>query len=99
MPFCCQELTADFLRLLQCAARFGDDLCIHANKDIVSWETRCCADMQWELAVTNSSKSAYCLFSLLPSFFSKFRAVGTAEQQRRGVNCQLYVKVSLLGTG
>lgn len=26
----------DFNRLLQCAAKFGDELCISANKDIVS---------------------------------------------------------------
>lgn len=48
---------------------------------------------QWELSVTNSSKSAYCLFSLTPSFFSRFKAHGDAARQRRGVKCQLYVKV------
>lgn len=52
---------------------------------------------QWELSVTNSSKSAYCLFSLTPSFFSRFKAHGDAARQRRGVKCQLYVKVGGAG--
>jgi hypothetical protein len=30
------ELTiSDFVRLLQCASRYGEELCIHANKDHV----------------------------------------------------------------
>jgi cell cycle checkpoint control protein RAD9A len=49
---------------------------------------------QWELSVTNSSKSAFCLFTLKPSFFSRYKATGTPDQQRRGVKCQLYAKVS-----
>ncbi|KAL1408287.1 hypothetical protein Q8F55_005093 [Vanrija albida] len=74
----------NFVKLLQCAARYGDELCMHANKEI------------WELAATNSSKSAYCLVSLQPAFFSKYRPLGSAAEQRRGVKCQLYVK-SILG--
>jgi cell cycle checkpoint control protein RAD9A len=48
---------------------------------------------QWDLSVTNTSKSAFCLFTLLPSFFFRYKALGTAEQRRRGVKCKLYVKV------
>jgi hypothetical protein len=44
--------------------------------------------------VTNSSKSAYSLVTLQPAFFSKYRPLGNAAEQRRGVKCQLYVKVS-----
>ncbi|WOO77659.1 Cell cycle checkpoint control protein RAD9A [Vanrija pseudolonga] len=77
----------NFVRLLQCAARYGDELCMHANKEI------------WELAVTNSSKSAFSLVTLQPAFFSKYRPLGNAAEQRRGVKCQLYVKsiISVLG--
>lgn len=57
---------------------------------------RCNPDKQWELAVTNSSKSAYCLFTLKPAFFSRYKSLGTAAQQRRCVECKLYVKVSHL---
>lgn len=76
------SLTADFVRLLQCASRFGDDLCIHAR------------DTKWELAVTNSSKSAYSRFTLEPAFFSRYRPLGKKVQQAKGVKCQLYVRVS-----
>lgn len=81
------------MRLLQCAARFGDDLCMHATKEQVRYNCRCDTDVQWELSVTNSSQSAYCLFTLLPSFFYRYHALGNAEQQRRGVKCKLYAKV------
>lgn len=30
------ELTPDFVRLLQCAAKYGDDLCMHATVNSVS---------------------------------------------------------------
>ncbi|KAL7424963.1 hypothetical protein Q5752_000650 [Cryptotrichosporon argae] len=69
-----------FVRLLQCAARFGDDLCMHADKNV------------WELAVTNSSKSAHCQFTLNRDFFSRYAATGSAAQQKRGVKCKLLVK-------
>ncbi|ORX37984.1 Rad9-domain-containing protein [Kockovaella imperatae] len=72
----------NFIRLLQCAAKFGDDLNIHANKDL------------WELAVTNSTRSAFCLFKLRPSFFCRYKALGAPSEQRKGVTCQLLVKVS-----
>lgn len=31
------QLTEDFLRMLQCASKFGDDLHMHAHKEMVSW--------------------------------------------------------------
>lgn len=44
--------------------------------------------------MTNSTKSAYVCFTLEPSFFSKYKAVGDPTEQRRGVKCQLYAKVT-----
>lgn len=44
--------------------------------------------------MTNSTKSAYCLFKLQPRFFSRWKALGSPRAQRRGVQCQLLVKVS-----
>ena len=35
-PFWRQLMSPDFIRLLQCASKFGDELNIHANKDLVS---------------------------------------------------------------
>ena len=78
-----------------------------ANKDmvsIVSSFTRMGksvaerADHQWELAVTNSTKSAFCLFKLKPKFFCRYRALGNNALQRRGVKCQLLVKVGYLSS-
>jgi hypothetical protein len=43
--------------------------------------------------VTNSSKSAFCLFKLQPRFFSRYKALGTPSEQRKGVKCKLLVKV------
>lgn len=44
--------------------------------------------------MTNSTKSAFCLFKLKPSFFCRFKALGdTTVSRRRGVKCQLLVKV------
>ncbi|WWD20083.1 hypothetical protein CI109_104557 [Kwoniella shandongensis] len=71
-----------FVRLLQCASKFGDDLHIHASPKA------------WELSVTNSSKSAFCLFKLDKSFFCRWE-----PKQRKGVKCRLLVKsvLSVLG--
>ncbi|ORY34976.1 Rad9-domain-containing protein [Naematelia encephala] len=77
----------NFVRLLQCASKFGDDLNIHANKDL------------WEMAVTNSSKSAFCLFKLRKEFFCRWKPQGTSVQQRRGVKCRLLVKSVLAVLG
>ncbi|WVF68677.1 hypothetical protein IAT40_003449 [Kwoniella sp. CBS 6097] len=49
-----------FIRLLQCAAKYGDDLNIHATPKV------------WEMSATNSSKSAFCLFKLDKSFFCRW---------------------------
>ena len=51
--------------------------------------------------MTNSTKSAFCLFKLYyrprsaeNSFFSRYKSLGTTEvQKRKGVKCQLLVKV------
>ncbi|WVW86639.1 hypothetical protein I302_108692 [Kwoniella bestiolae CBS 10118] len=51
-----------FLRLLQCASKYGDDLNIHASHKA------------WELAVTNANKSAFCLFKLDKKFFYRWSA-------------------------
>ncbi|GMK57477.1 hypothetical protein CspeluHIS016_0403110 [Cutaneotrichosporon spelunceum] len=69
-----------FTRLIQCAAKYGDDLCMNAAGD------------SWELIVTNSTKSAYVCFALKPAFFSRYKASGSTAEQRRGVKCQLYAK-------
>ncbi|KAK8849459.1 hypothetical protein IAR55_004792 [Kwoniella newhampshirensis] len=71
-----------FVRLLQCASKYGDDLNMHASPKA------------WELSVTNSSKSAFCLFKLDKSFFCRWE-----PKQRRGVKCRLLVKsvLSVLG--
>ncbi|WRT69439.1 uncharacterized protein IL334_006425 [Kwoniella shivajii] len=54
-----------FMRLLQCAAKYGDDLNIHATSKI------------WEMSATNSSKSAFCLFKLDKSFFCRWDHTGS----------------------
>lgn len=46
------------------------------------------------MAVHNSSKTAYCHFTLSPDFFSKYKIDGTPAQQREGIKCMLHVKVS-----
>ncbi|OCF61730.1 hypothetical protein L486_01390 [Kwoniella mangroviensis CBS 10435] len=71
-----------FLRLLQCAAKYGDDLNIHASHRV------------WELSVTNSNKSAFCLFKLDKTFFDRWSA-----KSRRGIKCQLLVKSVLAVLG
>jgi hypothetical protein len=104
----------DFARLLQCASKFGDDLHMCANKEMVRvgiavlptlnvldgesiyYRPRVLldADAQWELAVTNSTKSAFCLFKLKPEFFCRYKALGVNNvAKRKGVKCQLLVKV------
>jgi hypothetical protein len=132
-----------FVRLLQCASKFGDDLHMHANRDLVSSPLAAGrqdgmspsatfysllsssllplppfyppADAvsppsshalsiqsnvpQWELAATNSTKSAFFLAKLRPKqgredgFFERYGALGSAVQQRSGVKCCVYVKV------
>lgn len=37
LPRSVPQLTEDFLRMLQCASKFGDDLHMHAHKEMVSW--------------------------------------------------------------
>ncbi|BEJ17581.1 hypothetical protein CspHIS471_0609820 [Cutaneotrichosporon sp. HIS471] len=69
-----------FTRLIQCAAKYGDDLCMNATSD------------SWELIVTNSTKSAYVCLALESAFFSRYKGSGSAAEQRRGVKCQLYAK-------
>ncbi|WWD04096.1 hypothetical protein V865_002161 [Kwoniella europaea PYCC6329] len=71
-----------FLRLLQCAAKYGDDLNIHASH------------RAWELSVTNSNKSAFCLFKLDKKFFNRWSA-----KSRKGIKCQLLVKSVLAVLG
>lgn len=57
--------------------------------------------LQWELAVTNSTKSAFFLAKLRPKhgvedgFFFRYKTTGSPVQQRRGVKCVLLVKVGL----
>lgn len=43
--------------------------------------------------MTNSTKSAYCLFKLQPNFFSRYKLRGSLPAQRKGVKCQLLAKV------
>ncbi|WVQ96212.1 hypothetical protein IAU59_003316 [Kwoniella sp. CBS 9459] len=71
-----------FVRLLQCAAKYGDDLNIHATPKV------------WEMSVTNSSKSAFCLFKLEKSFFCRWD-----PKTRKGVKCRLLVKSVLAVLG
>jgi len=75
---------------------------MHANKDVVSMSLAayCCipvsANGKWELAVTNANKSAFCLIKLKPKFFSRYKSLGdTPTERRKGVKCQLLVKVRL----
>ncbi|KAK4685786.1 hypothetical protein P7C73_g4354, partial [Tremellales sp. Uapishka_1] len=93
-----QNHLRDFVKILQCASKYGDELHMHAQKT------------RWELSVTNSSKSAYCLFKLehhesatkRPSgFFSKYKLSGNERQKRSGIKCQILVKsvLSVLGKG
>ncbi|OXG25321.1 cell cycle checkpoint control protein RAD9A [Cryptococcus neoformans Ze90-1] len=49
-----------FVRLLQCASKFGDDLHI------------CIGEGLWEMSAVDSSKSAFCLFKLSKDFFYKW---------------------------
>lgn len=49
-----------FVRLLQCASKFGDDLHI------------CIGEGLWEMSAVDSSKSAFCLFKLNKDFFYKW---------------------------
>ena len=44
--------------------------------------------------MTNSTKSAFFIAKLKPSFFSRYKPLGeTNVEKRRGVRCQLYAKV------
>ncbi|WWC73450.1 uncharacterized protein I206_107420 [Kwoniella pini CBS 10737] len=71
-----------FMRILQCASKYGDDLHIHATQ------------RHWELSVTNSSKSAFCLFKLDKSFFGRWNT-----RRRKSVKCKLLVKSVLAVLG
>ncbi|OCF37047.1 hypothetical protein I316_00952 [Kwoniella heveanensis BCC8398] len=71
-----------FTRLLQCAAKYGDDLNIHTTPKV------------WEMSVTNSSKSAFCLFKLEKSFFCRWD-----PKTKKGVKCRLLVKSVLAVLG
>lgn len=54
------------------------------------------ADRQLRLAVVNQTKSAFCLVTLEPEFFHKYRLVGTRYEEPKDIRCQLLVKVSFL---
>ncbi|WWC93071.1 uncharacterized protein L201_008036 [Kwoniella dendrophila CBS 6074] len=71
-----------FMRILQCASRYGDDLNIHASSKA------------WEMSVTNSSKSAFCLFKLQENFFCRWNA-----KSRKAIKCKLLVKSVLAVLG
>ncbi|WVQ79514.1 hypothetical protein IAT38_001613 [Cryptococcus sp. DSM 104549] len=66
-----------FVRLLQCASKFGDDLHISVGANV------------WEMSVTSSSQSAYCLFRLEKGFFSTWKRRGRKSED---VTCRILVK-------
>ncbi|KAJ9124272.1 hypothetical protein QFC22_001072 [Naganishia vaughanmartiniae] len=79
-----------FKNILQCIAKFGDELQVQATHNELS------------LSAVNSSKSAFCLFLLdAGTFFHRYELTGSAAEGGGGIKCKLLVKsvLSVLGRG
>ncbi|KAJ3999627.1 Rad9-domain-containing protein [Lentinula boryana] len=69
-----------FTRALACLSRYGEELCIYASSDTLSF------------FCTNSSKSAYCRFKFNKEFFSRYRVGDPAKGVHDSVVGQLMAK-------
>ncbi|KAJ9106182.1 hypothetical protein QFC21_001325 [Naganishia friedmannii] len=81
---------AEFKNILQCIAKFGDELQVQATHNELT------------LSAVNSSKSAFCLFILdAGTFFHRYELTGSAAEGGGGIKCKLLVKsvLSVLGRG
>ncbi|KAH8086341.1 Rad9/Ddc1, partial [Filobasidium floriforme] len=78
---------SDFKKILQCIARFGDELHLQATHEGI------------QMSTVNSSKTAFCLFSLAHEGFEKYKMTGKAAASLEGIKCKLQVKsvLSVLG--